>query len=288
MTHIVVGCVADNSQKYLDQALRLLQSWRWFAGKLANFDFHVCVVDDLPATYREKYESYGAQVHIVSRFSDHHPQSNKLRFLELPLLHGASRVILLDCDTVVVQEPLGLICDADFAAKIADFPTVTSDIFQSLFSVFDLLFPEESETCTVHGEQTIPYFNAGVLSFSQKAMHTLVPEWISINRDLLEHHLDIFKSRSNFCEQASLSLALAKCGTSIQTLSNRLNFPGHCHHEPLTSDLGRTDPVIIHYHWLVDEDGFLQNSPYPKVNKRIELFNARLKSNKDNVLKAGF
>ena len=276
MTHIVIGCVADNSQKYLDQALRLLQSWRWFAGTLANLDFHVCVVDDLPTIYREKYESYGAQVHIVSRFSDYHPQSNKLRFLELPLLHSASRVILLDCDTVVVQEPLELICDADFAAKIADFPTVTSDIFQSLFSVFNLPFPEESQTCTVHGEQTIPYFNAGVLSFSQKAMHTLVPEWISINRNLLEHHLGLFKSRSNFCEQASLSLALASCGTSIQTLNNRLNFPAHCQCEPVTSDFGRTDPVIIHYHWLVDEDGFLQNSPYPKVNKRIELFNARL------------
>jgi len=272
---VVVGCVADNSQKYLDQALRLVKSWRWFAGKFADCEFHVCVVGAFPAEYLEKYESYGARVHMVSRFSDLHPPSNKLRFLELPNLVNADRVVLLDCDMVIVQEPRELICEANFAAKIADFPTVTPDIFRTLFSAYELPLPEATERCTVHGESIIPYFNAGVLSFSQNAMVTLIPEWIRINRNLVRR-LDLLGQCSNFCEQASLSIALASCGTSFETLGNSLNFPAHCQDESLSSDFYGTDPVIIHYHWLVDESGLLQPSPYPNVNARIEQFNERL------------
>jgi SAM-dependent methyltransferase len=272
---LVVGCVADNSNKYLSQALRLLQSWRWFAGALADSEFHICVVDNVPPAYQEQYESYGGHVHIVPRFSEAHPPSNKLRFLELPCLSHAERVVLLDCDTLIVQEPLDLISQADFIAKIADFPTVTPEVFRTLFSTFKLPLPVATERCTVHGEPIIPYFNAGVLSFSQKAMTSLVPEWIRINRCLIEH-LNLLQSCSNFCEQASLSLALAACGTSFETLSNQLNFPAHCLHEPLDSDFGRTDPAIIHYHSLVDENGLLKSSPYPNVSVRIESFNTRL------------
>lgn len=272
---IIIGCVADNSIKYLNQALRLLQSWRWFAGALAESEFHVCVVDDVVPEYRRQYESYGALVHVVPRFNAVHPPSNKLRFLELPFLANAERVILLDCDTVIVQEPLGLITTKDFAAKIADLPTVTPEVFNSLFSTFELPLPQACERCTVHGEPIIPYFNAGVLSFSQKAMASLVPEWIRINHQLV-NRFDLLQHCSEFCEQASLSLALAACGSSYETLSNRLNFPAHCCDEPLESGFGRTDPVIVHYHWLVDENGMLKASPYPNVNNRIGLFNARL------------
>ena len=272
----IVGCVADNTPKYLDQALRLLQSWRWFAGSLADAPFHVCVIDGVSAEYRQKYERYGAHVHTVPRFSSAHPPSNKLRFLELPLFEDSGRIILLDCDTVIVQEPVELLCVEDFSAKIADLPTVTHDVFERLFPAFGLPLPDATERCSVHGEPTIPYFNAGVLSFSARAMFTLVPEWININRELI-NRLELLEQSTNFCEQASLSLALAKCKTSYRTLSNRLNFPAHCSGEPSDSEFAGTDPVIIHYHWLVDEAGFLQTSSYPAVTARIGVFNERLR-----------
>ena len=274
---IVVGCVAENCPKYLDQALRLLQSWRWFAGELSDSEFHVCVVDDVSSEYRKRYENYGAQVDIVPRFSKAHPQSNKLRFLELPIFSDANRIILLDCDIVVVQEPLELISETDFVGKIADLPTVTAEIFQSLFSLYELPLPEANQRCSVRGHPIIPYFNAGVLSFSYKSMSSLVPEWIRINRNLAEEHLDILENCSNFCEQASLSLALVSSGTSFETLTNKFNFPVHCQNEPLDSNLGKTDPAILHYHWLVEDQGLLLPSPYPMTNFRIESFNNRIR-----------
>jgi len=272
---LAVGCVADSSEKYLDQALRLLQSWRWFAGAMAGADFYVCVVEAVPSEYREAYQALGAHVRVVQRFSAVHPPSNKLRFLELPELAGADRVVLLDCDTLVVQPPLRLLSAADLAAKMADFATVPPAVFARLFAAFELPLPPAAEHCTVSGQPTIAYFNAGVLSFSAQAMDRLVPAWLRFNRALLEQ-LTLLGDAANFCEQASLSLALAACQTRYEALGNEMNFPAHCQNLPPDSGFGTTDPVIIHYHALIDRNGLLEASPYARVDQRLQTFNARL------------
>ena len=279
MTHpgesLTVGCVADNTAKYLEQALRLLQSWRWFAGSMSAADFHLCVVDEIDPSYRALYEEYDAKVHVVPRVSTRHPPSNKLRFLELPEAGDSDRVLLLDSDTIVVGEPTGLISDADLLAKIADHPTTTPDVFESVFAAFGISLPAADQRCTVRGDWTVPYFNSGVLAFSRKSMRVLVPEWIRINSGLIEQ-MELLKGSGYFCEQASLSLAVAATGTSFQVLGNAMNFPAHLREEPLDSVFANTDPVIIHYHWLVDERGLIEPSPYPNVNRRIQQFNDRL------------
>lgn len=271
---LAIGCVADSTAKYLDQALRLLQSWRWFAGRYANADFHVCVVGDAPPDGRARYERYGAQVHSVAQFDARHPPSNKLRFLELPAVRSAERVVLLDCDTIVVQEPDELFAGEALIAKIADVATVPSSVLERVLAAFGAAAPAASCRCTVSDEPTMPYFNAGVLSFSADAMRTLVPAWIRFNQALIER-IDLLEEHGNFCEQASLSLALAATGTRFTSLDNRLNFPAHFRDRPVTSCFGQTDPAIIHYHWLVDDDGRLQRSPYPNVDRRIAMFNRR-------------
>lgn len=272
---LAVGCVADSSAKYLDQALRLLQSWRWFAGEMAAADFYVCVVEAVPPEYRDAYEALDAHVRIVQRFSAAHPPSNKLRFLELPELAGADRVVLLDCDTLVVQPPLRLFSTADLAAKMADFATVPQAVFARLFAAFELPLPPAAEHCTVSGQPTIAYFNAGVLSFSPRAMDRLVPAWLRFNRALLEQPR-LLGDASHFCEQASLSLALAACQTRYEAFGNEMNFPAHCRDLPPDSGFGTTDPVIIHYHALIDRNGLLEPSPYARVDQRLRTFNARL------------
>ncbi|HYR80017.1 MAG TPA: hypothetical protein VEO55_08415, partial [Candidatus Dormibacteraeota bacterium] len=41
----LIGCVADNNWRFLDQSLALVRSLRWFGGAAAESDFRVCVVD---------------------------------------------------------------------------------------------------------------------------------------------------------------------------------------------------------------------------------------------------
>lgn len=273
---ILIGCVAENNPKYLDQALRLLQSVRWFGGSLRAARFVVCVVERVDSLYLKRFEALGAEVRLVDRLSRMHPQSNKLRFLELEEASDSDRVVLLDCDTIVVKDPSPFFRTSDFQAKIADAPTVSHKTFQRLFSTFGLSMPSRDQKCTVHGEATIAYFNAGVLVFSKTAMEKLVPAWMDLNNRLIDR-LVLLQDERNFCEQASLSLALVETKTNYSIFGNEMNFPAHFRDAPVMSEFYRIDPAIIHYHWLVSDDGYLLPSPYPKVNSRIEQFNSRLR-----------
>lgn len=270
---MLIGCVAENKPKFLDQALRLLRSVRWFGGSIRDAPFVVCVVGEVEPFYRAKFESFNARVRLVERFSDFHPQSNKLRFLEIEETFDADRVLLLDCDTIVVRDPSPMLADCDFQAKIADVPTVSYETFERLFAAFDLPVPPCDQFTTVNRQPTIPYFNTGVLVFSRFAMQTLVPIWIRLNRQLIER-LELLGGENNFCEQASLSLALVAASTDFATFGNEMNFPAHFS-VPNGSDFDQTDPAIIHYHCLTDERGRLLPSPYRQVNRRISEFNAR-------------
>jgi hypothetical protein len=175
----------------------------------------------------------------------------------------------------MVRDPSVYLGKGHFQAKIADVGTVSLQTFQRLFEAFDLPLPPPDHVSTVDGRPSIPYFNSGVLIFSRFAAQTLVPIWIRLNQQLLTR-LELLGDEENFCDQASLSLALVAAGVDYATLGNEMNFPVHLR-VPGQSALGRTDPVIIHYHDLVDERGYLLPSAYPMVNMRIEQFNARQK-----------
>lgn len=278
--NLIIGCVAENTPKYLSQALRLLQSIRWFGGKIADVKFIVCVVDGCDPVYKAEFEKYVAEVRIVERFSEKHPPSNKLRFLQQPDLQEYQHILLLDCDTLVVQDP-SLYLQADgFRAKIADGPTTPSHRFKELFDYFQLPMPAEDFNCSVRGTPTVPYFNAGVLLFSQAAMNDLVPAWVKLNEELIKNMGTLLPgSYAFFCEQASLCLAIVESGTKFDVFGNAMNFP--IHHESYINLLEGIDPLIIHYHNLVDSSGYISPSKYPLANKRITQFNDRLRRDRD-------
>ena len=81
---LLIGCIAENNQKYQTQALRLVQSIRWFGGKTAGANIFVCMVDKADPEFVEELNKWNVFVRIVNRFSTLHPPSNKLRLFELP------------------------------------------------------------------------------------------------------------------------------------------------------------------------------------------------------------
>jgi len=275
---LVIGCVAENTPKFLSQALRLLQSIRWFGGKISGAKVIVCVVEEIDPVYRDEFQKYFAEVRIVERFSVKHPQSNKLRFLQQEDLKDYSNTLLLDCDTVVVQDPSSYLSTDGLRGKIVDGPTTPHHVFEDLFKFFQLPIPQKDYRCTVRGTSTIPYFNAGVLLFSQAAMADLIPAWVKLNEQLIDN-LEVLGNSSNFCEQGSLSLAIVATGTKFNVFGNEMNFP--IHHKDYILCLENIDPLIIHYHSLVDPLGYIMDSQYSLTNKRIAQFNDRLRKERD-------
>jgi len=275
-SNLLLGCVTENTPKYLAQALRLLQSVRWFGGKIANASFTICAIEGIDSSFRSQFEKYGAIVHIVPRYDAKSPVTNKIRFLQQKDVLDHETVILLDCDTIIVQDPSCFLSEKVFRAKIADGPTMTHEIFAVLFDFFGIPLPIQNYSCTVWGQPTIPYFNTGVLILPKSALSTLVPKWIEFTDKLIEN-MGLIAGREHFCEQTSMSLALAASEEPFKVIGNEMNFPTHFENRDESPLLHNIDPFIIHYHACFDAEGYVNGSKYPLANTRINQFNQRLR-----------
>lgn len=278
---LLIGCVTENTPKYLSQSLRLLQSVRWFGGNIANAAFRVCAIESIDPSFKSQFEKYGATVHIVPRFDASCPVANKIRFLQQKDVLAYDTVMLLDCDTVVVQDPSSYLTGEVFRAKIADMPTMPHDNFAVLFDFFGIPLPTQDHACTLSGKPTIPYFNTGVLIFPKSTLLTLVPQWIQFTEKLIKN-IELIVGREHFCEQSSMSIALAASGEKFETLGSEMNFPTHMEEREEAPQLHNVDPVIIHYHGCFDNDGYINSSKYPLANARINMFNERLRKEREH------
>jgi len=275
---VAVGCVADNNPRFLSQALRLLQSVRWFGGTMSGVNFFVCLVDNSEPEYAREFERLGAFVRALPRYSNRHPHSNKLRFLELPEIQAYDTVILLDCDTLVVRDPWEYLDGEVFQAKLADIASVPHEVFQRVFAHFGVELPAQDFRCNPEGTPTIWYCNAGVLVFPHAVLNDLCPAWQHFNDGLLAR-LELLPHPFH-CDQVSLSLAFASCRVPFRELPLDMNFPLHLPDLDTLPTVTGSDPAILHYHDRVDASGYLLPSSFPGAQRRIELFNERLRESR--------
>jgi hypothetical protein len=178
---VLVGFVTENTPKFLGQALRLLQSIRWFGGELAKSHVVVGVVEQVDARARRSLERYDADIRVVPRFHRGNPTANRLSMIAELHDRPEQHYLLLDSDTLVVRDPLPLLRRDVFQAKIAPFPTVTHEVFERLFRHFGVPLPARTYTTGYSGTPTIPYFNAGVISTPRTLAETLVAAWRGFN-----------------------------------------------------------------------------------------------------------
>lgn len=272
---VVVGLVTENTPKFLGQALRLLQSIRWFGGELAQCHVVVAVVEGLDPRARRSLERYDADLRIVSRFHRNNPTANRLQMIEELRTCHEPYYLLLDSDTIVVRDPLPFLRRDVFQAKIAPFPTVTHDVFERLFRHFGMPLPARTYTTGYSGTPTIPYFNAGVISIPRALAEKLTPEWRRFN-NLLAGEPYLAAPCEKHIHQAALALALAATQIPVEPTGAELNYQVNATEYPTPRGYAEIDPVIIHYHDRVDRDGRLLGVPFPKAQERINRFHERL------------
>ena len=259
----------------LAQAERLLRSIRWFGGELAKARIVVCGVGAMESNARRTLEELGAEIRIVSRFHPANPTGNRLQLIAELLDAPQELLLLLDCDTIVVQDPLPYLRSDVLQGKIAPAATVTDDVFERLFAHFGLTKPPRTHVTRFTGETTIPYVNVGVLAVPTAMARTLEASWRRFNLAIAERP-ELAAPCERHMHQASFALALVESGIALTELPDILNFQINATHLKTPPGYDSADPVIIHYHHLTADDGLLLPAPYPGAQKRIALFNERM------------
>ncbi|MGZ5492264.1 MAG: hypothetical protein ACXW3E_01520 [Thermoanaerobaculia bacterium] len=280
---VVVGCVTEDTPKHLGQTLRLVQSIRWFGGELAQARLLVGAVERIDPRARRALEAFGAELRIVPRFEPRNGSANRLQLF--PELRDGNQktFLMLDCDTLVVRDPLPLLRRDVFQAKVAPLPTVTHEVFERLFEHFGLELPARTCTTGYTGTPTIPYFNAGVFALSADLAGRLVPEWRRYNA-LLAAEPELVAPCEKHLHQAALALALAVSGVPVEEVGPELNFQLNMTHLPPPPGYLDLDPFIIHDHHLVDGDGLLLPCPFPRAQERIDRFHQRLREERSRSI----
>ena len=278
----LVGCVAENDPRSLGQALRLVQSIRWFGGELASARVMVCVSGELDRSFRQAFESYGAEVRIVAPFLQRNRIADKLQFFPEAWETGREMLLLLDCDTVVVQDPLPWMRRGSFQARIAPLPTVTPEVFERVFRHYGLTLPAREHVNSFARTATIRSCNSGMILLPSHLARQIIPVWRDYNARLA-HEIEILHPCERQCNQASLSLALAAGPGPFTEAPVELDFQLNLSHLPPPEGYFSVDPAILHYHDRVDPEGYLLHSPYPFAQVRIEAFNRRLRQEREGL-----
>ena len=82
--NVLFACVTDNKLEYLEKALRLIKSIRWFGGRLSQADILICAVNGINSHYENLYHSYGVTIRTAPEFHPQNPYANKLRIFDQP------------------------------------------------------------------------------------------------------------------------------------------------------------------------------------------------------------
>lgn len=134
---IVFGCVTDNKPKYLLQSIYLVKSLRTFGGSIANSDFEVAYVDKIPDHYKNALSKYNVKFRNVPSYPSPNPCSNKLQFIchQADHLKEYDLVVLLDCDTLILQDPINYLTSSvgKISLKAAQYNTVSPQTILNLY-----------------------------------------------------------------------------------------------------------------------------------------------------------
>src|SRR4029077_11226524 len=184
-TKAVFTCVTAPTKRFLEQSARLLMSVRWFGGSLGQARFVLGCTGPVPRAALELFDHYDAEVVTIERYDLTHGHSNKIALLGSPILEGHDIVVLLDCDTVVVQDPAPWLDPRAVAAKLADLPTVSLVELQAIFDHFKCAIPSPRYYHELTGDACIAYCNSGVMVVPEKYRLRLANEWDYWNRPVL-------------------------------------------------------------------------------------------------------
>jgi hypothetical protein len=270
---VLFSCVGENRPDWYSKIENLVLSIRRFGGSLADAPVVVNVVSGAGAELVAAMGRLGAEVRVVEPVDRRRPTSNKLRMFELASSHDFDVLAAIDCDIVVMGDLAPEIRLNRLRAVPGGRDILPEATWQKLYQLLEVPLPEKSCTTVVSGQRTYPYFNSGVLLVPRDLCAPLQKEWGRhldwlLGPGLVQLGLDQLRK-----DQIPLSAALATAKLEVDPLPVNLNLSVTAARfaKPYRGQWG--PPFLLHYHRLIDHQGFLLASPNPRINPHLDAFN---------------
>jgi hypothetical protein len=273
---VLVATVAEDREPHAREVVYLFKTLQRLGGRLSRTRQVAYFVESADSPSTKRLADLGVTIKIVERVDVRCPHANKVRMLDAT---ECDYLVALDTDVVVTRDFSAYIQGASIAAKPAGRIRLSMGQWRTLFEYFGLEMPQARYLTTARLQETIPYFNTGVMLVPRQYLSALRTEWQSFIRKLLDVYPELpdIAEQRVFTDQFALSLALASAKLPFRALPLSMNFPTDRRVDPTLQPRTLT-PYILHYHHLVSPAGDILCSAYEEINAMIAQVNVCLRS----------
>jgi len=226
---ILISTQGPNRAPYTLEIEYLFKSINLYGGKLAKAQKIACFSEPIDSKTENELKNLGVKIKIVNDIDQRCLFANKIQNLELFDYENIEFLIALDTDVVITKDFSEFLDQSKVSAKPVDQDPLSLEDWKTLFDFFGLKVPKERYLTHFTLQETIPYFNSGVLLVPKKFIKTLYETWKKYVQRLLSSYDDLskIKKHSFFTDQFALSLALTDAGIPHNALPLEMNFPTH-------------------------------------------------------------
>jgi hypothetical protein len=263
---ILYSCIVDNNPVFLGQSYLWVNVLRHFA-RIAPQNIFMHLVDVRDRGFLRWARNAGIHVIPAKRFDPRQAYCNKLSQLATFSDRPCDYVILMDCDTLVL-EPYPAPLQAPVYAKPVDFANPPLEMLEPIFQRFlgksarasaaSFKKPDGSDQTDRNN------CNGGVYIIARNFLPELAASWGRWAKCCIDH-IELFAHLHMHVDQASFAMAMRDLGVDVEFLTLVWNYPIHLDPKILP-DLA---PNMIHYHRQVTPAGLIQPPGVPRVDGRV-------------------
>jgi len=273
---VLYSCVTDQAPILRYQTLVWCLTLIELAGRSPD-QLVVHAVEGTSSEHVKEVRDLGIKVVGVQPYDERNPFANKLRQLDSPVLREADRVVLCDCDLAFCSDVSAEIQGDAIGAKVVDAGWPLYKTWIPLARLAGVTGPIEPRRSTHALRWTYANnINGGFLVIPRKWLGPLAeawPRWLAWTLEKgLAFNPDTKVVRHAF--QVAFGLAVLDIDPPVRQLSPALNFstlpPHHDGGEAI-------DPLVLHYHRSLDDEGLLIPTGRPRTDRRIATVNELLR-----------
>lgn len=275
-SRVLVTALGEDRPRDRRELELLFRTLQHFGGGLASSRQVAYLVNSVDQRFARKLESIGVEPRVVPRVDVPVPHANKIRMLE-GIEREVDWLVILDTDIVIGGDFTRYLGGPAVRARPVDHSPLDLDQWETLFARCGVRLPSERYYTSLHYEQTVPYFNSGVVALPGAVAPSLAALWIAFVR-IVSSLCDTWpalREHRFYIDQLALALALAQLSLPVVPLPLEMNFPTHIPLDARTCP-DEIEPLIIHHHHRISGRGLVAQSGYTVPDRVIARVNEYL------------